>query len=221
MTRKMKKNQFIRQATRANPEDRWDGFEDKVSYTTAEIVKAVKIHIATEMAMSTMLSRPIPLSIEGKMHLSFFLFNITGPYRERCLRAPFCRALSPMDTYLKVQFEMAEPPSFNIIVSPRASLGDPEVICWHKSFKGAPPTGENITIWREQLLDIVDELLKVYPRDPEQLTDNEKELVKTYIELFGSLIEQPLLPAYRSLNPHFFDWLESVIGEKVDPLLTI
>ncbi len=218
-TKKKKKNQFIRQATPVNPEDCWNEFEDKTSYTTAEIAKAVRISINYDMPMSTKPSWPIPLRKEGKTYLCFFLYNVTGPAKERCLRAPFCKVLSPMDTYRQIQFEMAEPEDFRIIVSPRASLGDPEVICWNKSFKGAPPTGENITLWREQLLDVVDELLKIYPRDPEQLTDTEKELVKTYVDLFGSLIEQPFLPAYRSLNSHFFDWLESVVGQKVDPLL--
>jgi hypothetical protein len=216
---KKKKNQFIRQATRSHPEDRWDEFEEKSFYTTAEIVKAVRILIATEMAMSTMLSWPIPLIIEGNRHLCFFLYNITGPSGERCLRAPFCKAISPINSYQQVQFEMLEPQSFNIDVPPHKSLGDPDIVRQHKSFRGAPPTGENITLWRDEILEVVEELSEIYIREPEQLTNFEKESVETYLGLFSSLIEQPFLPAYRSLNPHFFNWLEAVLGYEVDPLL--
>jgi hypothetical protein len=47
----------------------------------------------------------------------------------------------------------------------------------------------------------------------------EREIVSTYLELFISLIQPSYLPAYKSLNPHFFEWLEAVVGYAVDPLL--
>ena len=214
-----KKSQFIRQAVRTYPEDRWNGFEDKSNYSTAEITLAIRIHINTEMAMSTMISWPIPMSKSGEMSLLFFLYNITGPDAKRCLRAPFCKVLSPMDTYQKVQFEMTEPQSFNLDVPPRESLGDPYIIRKYKSFRNQPVNSDNVTKWREKIIEMTDRVMEIYPRNSQDLTAEEKEIVCLYFDLLVSVIEQPFVPAYKSLNLHFFDWLEEVVGCDIDPFL--
>ena len=215
-----KKNQFIRQAVRTYPEDRWNEFEDKSSYSTAEIIKAVKIHIVTEMGMSVVTSLPIPFLSKEEIYLSLFLYSITGFFEDRCLRAPFCKVVSPMDTYQKIQFEMTEPQNFNLDVPPRESLGDPYIVRKYKPFRNGPVSDENVSLWREKIVETMDQLVKVYPRSSQDLSDEEREVVYFYFDLLVSVIEQPFLPAYRSLNPHFFSWLEEVVGCDIDPILS-
>jgi hypothetical protein len=210
----------IRKAARAS-EDPWNGFEDKDSYTTSEIAHAVLRHIAHDMGMSVNSSSPIPLIVDEKIHLCFFLFTITGTNKNLFLKPPFCRIISPIYTYKEIQFMNAEPKDFNINVPSGTSLVNLNVSPRFRPYKGNSSKESNFLTWRDPLYELIDKILLLYPRDQEQLSDNEKASVQEYLEMFSCLIEPSFLPAYRSLNPHFFDWLESVIGEKIDSLLTI
>ena len=136
------------------------------------------------------------------------------------LMAPFLKVESPTNTYKKVQLIKAEPKDFNLNLQSRKSLGVLSIVHRVRPLRREFLYGiDDVKSWITQLHSKLDEIRKIYPRAPEMLTEAEKETVTTYLELFVSLIQPPFLPAYRSLNPHFFDWLESVLGYEVDPLL--
>jgi hypothetical protein len=216
---KRKKNRFIRQATPVNPKNSLNVFEDKASYTTTEIAKAVGIKISNEMGMLIHLSCPIPLKLEGGMHLSFFLYKTSGIQNNNFLKPPFCRVLSTIDSYKEIQFLMSKPQDFNIDSPSDTPLVDLDLTPRFRPYKGYSSSESNFLTWKDPLYELIDKILLLYSCDQNQLTENDKKSVQEYLEIFSCLIEPSFLPAYRSLNPHFFDWLEAVIGEKIEPLL--
>ena len=201
--------------------DTWSKFEEKDLYTTAEITEAVRSATSDAGALvAAPISYPVPIILNEEPHLRFFIYvsnRIDGVYH---LMAPFYKVESPINTYKEVKLTKAEPQDFNLNVQPRGSLGVSKIVNRVRSFRGELPYGyDKVSSWTTQLYSTVDEILQIYPRSSETLTEGEKDIVSTYFELFVSLIQPPFLPAYRSLNPHFFDWLESVLGYEVDPLL--
>jgi hypothetical protein len=192
-----------------------DQFEEKDSYTTNEVVEAVE-NFTMDMGMKIVISYPIPITVNGALRLVFFLFIINS----RGLLPPFCRVESPVNTYHEIESIKAEPKEFNLNILPEESLGNLEVVHRNRPFRGELPYGrKGVPLWETYFYSKMDELRNIYPREPETLNESEKDTVTTYFELFVSLIQPPFLPAYRSLNPHFFDWLEAVLGYEVDPLL--
>lgn len=206
----------IQNATRTSG-NVWEQFEEKDFYTTAEIILAVQSTV--DMGNAVVISYPIPSNINGALQLSFFLFSrnkIDGFYH---LMPPFTRIKSPINTYKEVEAINACPAKFNINAQSGESLGDINIVTRLRLFRDEVPCIDNVVRWRDELYLKMDQLLSIYPREPDTLNEIEKDTVTTYFELFVSLIQPPFLPAYRSLNPHFFDWLEAVLGYEVDPLL--
>jgi hypothetical protein len=216
---KRKKNRFIRQATPVDPENCLNAFEDKASYTTTEIARAVGIKIYNEMGMPTHLSCPIPLKLEGRMHLSFFLYKTSGIQDNNFLKPPFCRVISPIDSYKEIQFLISKPQAFNIDSPSDTPLVDLDLTPRFRPYKGYSSSESNFLTWKDPLYELMDKILLLYSCEKNQLAKNDKKSVQEYLEIFSCLIEPSFLPAYRSLNSHFFDWLEVVIGQKIDPLL--
>jgi hypothetical protein len=221
MRNKSKKNNFsgLQKATRINISDNpWDVFEEKDLYSTTEIISA--IHVTLNLGMSIVISCPIPVQINEKLYLRFFLFTYkkVNDSTDKHLKSPYCKIQSPIDTYRKVEMTLAEPKDFNLNIKPDESMGNFSIVCRYRPFRGQLSSKE-VRSWQSQLYSKMDEILQIYPCDPNTLNNQERETVSTYLELFISLIHPPYLPAYKSLNPHFFEWLEAVVGYAVDPLL--
>jgi hypothetical protein len=213
----------ITKATRAS-EDPWDSFEDKDLYTTSEIVKAITIIVSRNIGISTILSLPVPLQskplkLDPGFRLGFFLYRLGGSYPDGYLQPPFCKVLSANHTYRQIQFLDSTPKDFNLDILSQASLGCLSDVRRRRPYRGEEPDIDNFDSWITQLYTVVDKLLKIYPYEPNLLTDDENSSVRTYLELFSSFIEPPFLRVYQSINPHFFDWIEIASGQKIAPLL--
>jgi uncharacterized protein YjbI with pentapeptide repeats len=220
--KKEKKNLLVLKGATLAPKDPSEVFEEKDLYTTTEIIRAVRWAMdEAGIGMAVKLSHPIPAIINEELYLRFFLFVISDLNKDRIpqICAPFALVQSPINTYKKVEIIRTESKSFNLDVEPMNSLGDVSIVNRSRPFRGELAILDNILRWETEFDSVMDEILKIYPRAPETLSDVEKDTVALYFDLLVTFIQQVLLPAYRFLNPHFFDWLEAVLGFEVDPLL--
>ena len=215
-----KKGKFLRKATPVNPDDCWSIFEDKDSYTTAEISKAVGLRIANEMGMSTHLSCPVPLKFNQEIYLSFFLYRTSIIEGKSFSNPPFCKVFSSLKTYKKIEFKVSQPCEFNINVPVDTALVDLKLFPRFRPYKGYELVKNDFLNWKNPLYNLIDKILFLYSQGSNRLVGVEKAELQEYVEMFGCLIEPLFLPAYRSLNSHFFDWLELNSEYSVDEVLT-
>jgi hypothetical protein len=170
--------------------------------STRHIVEAIETHPVrwSEITLESALSWPVPVEHNGRVALSFFWYPVGGPINNRKIYPPYYRVVADLDGRDDPAFMRLEPGALGLRVPQGGALGS------EKLPEMSQTEHEQLV---DQLYQAVDRLVEAYPRPPQMLSASEREAARMYRASFNKLIEPPLLPAYRTLNPHFFDWLEA------------
>lgn len=182
-------------------------------YTTEQVIRAVEQnpqrwqHVTREAALSL----PVPLLRAGQEGLAFFWYPVGGPIQNRVVGAPtFCvqASLSLLDD---VTFLSAESVDLGLGIASGQPLGKPTI-------GGGVPASEMKKV-RGDFYLATDQVLALYARSaaiPNAFPDEcERSELTAYREAFRRLAVVVLLPAYRALSPHFFAWMDAVLGPEL------
>jgi hypothetical protein len=185
--------------------------------TTAGVIEAInsqKYGCQNTIFSKAVISSPVPVKKGDKFLLSFFMYLKPGSFNNIKILPPICRIEVELgqaeDT---IKFISIEPQELNINVSPMTELGSV-----FKSFPLSINEEDEDKKYQEfhqkkdRFNESMDDLMGIYPKPTENLTEEEKNTVKFYKDYLYSKEEiEFLLPAYKALNPHFFEWIDSAI----------
>ena len=142
------------------------------------------------------LSLPVPIIRGQRPHLVFFWASQGGPANRRTDSAPYARTTVDPEHPECVDFERLGPGALGIAAD--ASL--------KTTTGGSIAAGE-----RKAVLDdfyaLTDSVMALYASRSTAMGPEAKALLDRYWREFDRLAVIALLPAYRALNPHFFEWL--------------
>jgi hypothetical protein len=181
--------------------------------TTAGILEAISAQSAAKkLPMSAIISSPVPVKSGDEIHLNFFLYFKSGPFDNKKILPPFSRTqIAFGQSEDTIEFIAVEPKDLNLNVLPKTELGD---IRKNSSSNLEEDIKKKVDKYLQKEAEFhksVDHLVKVYPKSVEILSEQERLFIKTYSDYLYSKEEVKfLLPAYKALNPHFFDWIDSV-----------
>jgi hypothetical protein len=145
-----------------------------------------------------MLSLPVLAGNEAKPCLKFFWYPISGIW----IWPPCYHIKASLETSLDIEYtKIQHPKEIGLNIDPGTKLGRIEL---KRIQDGGPMTGQ----LKQSMYQLADSLCKIYPKPLESLIDSERQTIQQYQELFSRLAPKILLPAYNSLNPHFFKWVE-------------
>jgi len=170
-------------------------------YTTAQVVEAVEQHPQRweKVTRESALSLPVPIGSAGQEGLAFFWYPVGGPIQNRVVGAPTYRVLANLHRLDDITFLPAGPADLGLGVAAGIPLGKPTV--------GGPVASGEMKALRAELFGALDSLLDLaLAGSPPQ--DTAREQAGRLDVLYRRLSIIVLLPAYRALNPAFFDRLE-------------
>lgn len=186
--------------------------------TTEQTIAAVQAapYRAQTLPLEAVLSLPVPALEGGQGLLAFFWCSAGGPILNRTISVPYCRTLADpnkSDTAQSLRFQAVEPRDLGIDLPRTANLGKPTI-------GGSIPAAE-MKQTRTDFYRATDTVLALYARlalSPNAFpSEQEREELFNYREAFHRLAVVALLPAYRALSPHFFAWMEVVLGPRTEP----
>lgn len=172
----------------------------EIAQTHTGIKKVINIEAFTQ-------SLPIPLYLKGQFLVGFIFFRKFGlsPSPPK-VYPPRYRVLVESETGEIVEIVLVKPGDFQINLPPDNPLGE------HKL---SPDITMKIYLEkRKKLYQLYDEILPLYKMQKSPFLETEREEIEEFYSLFNELVEKPLLPFYKALNPEFFLWLE---GKSVGP----
>ncbi len=151
------------------------------------------------------LSYPVPIILHENnstiVHMAFFHFYM-GRINEALykLTSPRHKTVVRLDGTI-VESHSALSPSFGVDWDDSQYIGeyipDPNMV------------NEQRIERRKRYFSLYNEILPLYIAKSDSLSDSEKALVSEFKSIFYIISHPPLLPYYKSLNPDFFNWLES------------
>lgn len=177
---------------------------------TSEIVSAIENSKLKPKTVGScwMLSQPIPVRSSQELKLGFFWYLFSAAHAT--IRPPVYKIVASIDTLSNISFiPLAHPKLIGIDVEPAKVIGKMEI--------KKPQDGELTLSQKEhQLYRLIDQILEVYPKASQNIIDDERELISEYQRIFAQIAPHSLLPAYHSLNPHFFGWIESSMQKRLN-----
>lgn len=170
-------------------------------YTTAEVVEAVTKHPERlrKITRESALSLPVPTGSPGQEELAFFWYPVGGPVQSRTVGIPKFRVTASLNRLDDIQFLPVTPEELGLSASPGTRLGKPTI-------GGLVGPGE-LTPLKAELYRTLDGVLN-FALAAAPVPEADKEAVANLSALYLRLAVVVLLPAYRALNPAFFNWLE-------------
>jgi hypothetical protein len=146
-------------------------------------------------------SFPILHRSETETLVSFFVYRL-DLYRFVTLpRYRFLVALEPSVNLQAIPIESPKDIGLNIeFFQGRGQMIHP-LYKLRPNYRGIP----------EQVSNLVGQLMKLYPKAPSLLTQSERSVVEEYANFFNSSAEELFVPAFRSISPEFFEWIEEVL----------
>jgi hypothetical protein len=157
------------------------------------------------ITLESALSLPTLSQKDGNIFVEFFFYPIGGPMGQRSIWPPYYRVSSPVGSEYNVNFIPIEPEELGSI-SAEEPLGD-EVL--------SNTSRDAYDAQVQTLYNRLEQILDFYPKQISEISGTEKLLVSECRTLFYSLAEEPVMPAYRALNPTFFDWLDNVANNAI------
>ena len=156
-------------------------------------------HVTRESAHSL----PVPIVRPDGIALAFFWYPVGGPAMNRFVVAPTWRTEISLVAPDQIRFAPVQPWELGLDVEPKTQLGKPTI-------GGSIPTVEMKAL-RAELYQLIDEIIQFYLKPHPELSEVEKEHARRFHALFHRMAIVLLLPAYRSLNPDFFTWLDQIV----------
>ncbi len=178
--------------------------------STEQVVAAIQAssYRRNSLPIEAVASLPVPTLEEGKVLLAFFWCSVGGPIQNRTISAPYCRTLAAPDALGDIRFLPVQPRDLGIPLPRNAPLGKPTI-------GGSVPAAEMKQV-RADFYQVTDRIMETYARaatSPNAFPDeSERAEMIAYRAAFRRLAVVVLLPAYRALSPHFFAWMDAVLG---------
>ena len=179
---------------------------DDLTTLTARAVRAVEANAQrATLPREAFLSLPVPIVFAQQPHLVFFWASQGGPANRRTVSAPYARTRVDPEHPEGAVFERLEARTFGFAAD--ASL--------RPTIGGSVGAGERRAVW-SRFYAMTDAVLALYAGEAKAIDTAAAGLLDAYRLLFDRIAVIALLPAYKALSPHFFDWLEALA--KAPPL---
>jgi hypothetical protein len=173
-------------------------------YSIVQLIDEIDEHplrwevITLESAMSL----PTLRLNDGKIFVEFYFYPSGGPIDNRQIWPPYYRAISQIDSEYRIDLIPIDPQELGSI-STEQPLGS-----------GYLPTRsrDEYDAQLKSLYTQFEQLIDFYPQLGLAISTTEKQVVTEFHSLFYSLAIESLIPAYKVLNPFFFDWIDATKG---------
>ena len=152
-------------------------------------------------------SYPVPVQSEKGISVAFMYYmKKVAPPADPILSSPrFLMLVNPSDGEI-LQIKRVKPSNFGIDWPEEKPVG---------IYKLAPEiTVEIFFKKRKQLFALYDKILPLYENSNTAINSEERKTLAEFYELFNELVEKPLLPYYKALNPDFFPWIEGLVNSQ-------
>ncbi len=161
-------------------------------------VDTYRNNIPTELARSY----PVLIERDGKYLIAFMFYYKKGtpPDPPKVSSPRYLMIVEPVMGEL-IEFKRVKPSDFGFDWPESKPLGI------HKL--KAEITMDKFLKMQDELYSLYDSVFAIYVKRHEVRTDEKKNIIFRFQELFNDLVEKPLIPYYRALNPSFFEWLEA------------
>ena len=167
---------------------------------TARAIAAVHSNAQrASLPREAFLSLPLPIIHEQRPHLVCFWASQGGPANRRTDSAPYVRTTIDPEHLERADFERLAPGALDIAAD--ASL--------KPTIGGSVAAGERQAVM-DDFYVMTDAVMALYASKSAAIGLDAKALLDRYWLQFDRLAVIALLPAYRALNPHFFEWLASL-----------
>ncbi len=182
-------------------------------YTTEQIIRAVEQHPQRwqDVTRESALSLPVPVLSDGQAGLAFFWYPVGGPIQNRTVGVPTHRVQAGLSQLDGITFLPTGSAEMGLGIGSGQPLGKPTI------GGGIPPV--EMKQVRGDLYRATDQMLEIYARTataPNAYPDEaERAAMAAYRAAFRRLAVVVLLPAYRALSPHFFAWMDAVLGPEL------
>ena len=150
-------------------------------------------HVTRESAASL----PVPVRGEGGFLLALFFYPVGGPIHDRRVQPPTHRARARLGDVENIVFEPAAPEAFGLRVPPTLPIGTMQATMSRDEYEALTDAYCRLT----------EALLPVHLEPPQRLDAQRRAQMRELAAHFSRLAHPALRPAYRSLNPAYFDWL--------------
>jgi SMI1 / KNR4 family (SUKH-1) len=151
------------------------------------------------ITLESALSLPTLSIKNSETYFEFFFYPIGGPRGNRQIWPPYYRVISPASDLENIEYQPIEPNELEQSISSDEPLGL-EVI-------DDQPRSE-YEAQLKTLYDLAEQLIDIYPKAIEIQSEEDRQVISNFSQHFRQLEQQSLLPAHKSLNPEFFQWLE-------------
>jgi hypothetical protein len=171
-------------------------------YSISDLIDAIDEHPLRweEITIQSVLSLPTLVAQNEKPLVEFYFYAIGGPIDNRQVWAPYYRVTSSPIAPYNIQFHPIQPDELNNIPT-ESPLGDGNLNISSRAEYDAQ---------LNTLYTLAGQLIDLYPKPVNTLSDSEKQVIVDYRRQFNQLVQQPVLPAHIALNPAFFHWLDQV-----------
>jgi hypothetical protein len=171
------------------------------SYSTEELIEAIDDHpLRWEViTLESALSLPTLSIKDAHTHIEFFFYPVGGPINNRQIWPPYYRVISSLSDLENIEYQPIQPHELGQAISPDEPLG--------AEISDNQPRDEYESQLKT-LYALTDRLVEIYPKSIETQSDADRQVIENFRQHFHQIIQQPLLPAYKVLNPDFFKWLE-------------
>jgi hypothetical protein len=169
-------------------------------HSIIELIESINSHpLRWEViTLESVLSLPTLISEDGLTKVLFFFYPIGGPIDQRVIWSPYYRVIGSVGTDKKIEFSPIQPEE----LEPKISISEPLGLEEESSF-----SRDEYDDQLESLYTKLEQIISFYPTEIEELNRTQRQAVTAFHQLFHTLVDKPVLPAYQLLNPAFFDWI--------------
>jgi hypothetical protein len=170
-------------------------------FSVEALIEAINNHPfrGEVITLESALSLPTLSIKNSKTYFEFFFYPIGGPRDNRQIWPPYYRVISWANDLENIEYHPIKPNKLGQSISSEEPLGL-EVI-------DDQPLSE-YEAQLKTLYNLAEQLIDIYPKAIEIQSEEDKQVVLNFSQHFHQLVQQSLLPAYKVLNPEFFQWLE-------------
>ena len=182
---------------------------EKQITSIAQLVQAVESNPVRceKMPIELAQSYPVPVHSGNVIMMAFMYFFKRGmPPAPPELSPPRFLVLANPLTGEILEIKQVKPIDFGINWPEEKSVGVYDL----------PPekTLELFLQKQKQLFTLYDKILPLYENSGKAIDSEGKKTLAEFYELFNELVEKPLLPYYKALNPDFFPWIEGLVNSQ-------
>jgi hypothetical protein len=180
-----------------------------IPFSIEALIKVIDEHpLRWEViTLESALSLPTLSIKNSETYFEFFFYPIGGPRNNRQIWPPYYRVISWANDLENLEYQPIHPNELGQSISFDEPLGL-EVI-------DDQPRSE-YEAQLKTLYSLAEQLIEIYPKSIEIQSEANRQVVSNFSQNFHQLKQQSLLPAYKALNPEFFQWLEKHVAKTLN-----